>query len=866
LNIKDINCNLIIFCLVFLVVSSGCSVERTNVFSKTYHNINARYNGYFIANEHLKIVEKAIFKNQDRNFNKILRVFPEIDSTIVASKENELDEVFKKASHVIQRHKNSKWTDDCHILIGKTRYYQQQYKEAVDFFKYVNVNSRNDNARHEALVFLMRTFVDMKEFNNARYVSDYLNKEKLNNNNTKLLALTRAYMFQQLDDQDNMVKNLIIAAPMVTRREGKAQMYFILGQLYQEKGFDAEAYKYYNLCLKTNPDYELSFYSKLNMAHVTELSDGSDVRRVRKYFRTLLKDRKNEDFKDKIYYEMAEFEFKQDNIEEAIEYYTASVNSSKNNPRQKAYSFLRLGEVHFDPLKKYEMAKSYYDSVVTTLPRSDESYEQIKAAQEVLADFVTQVNIIQEQDSLLNLAKMDSVQLMAYIDEFIVQKEKEESERQKIQEKSRKRTGGQVATFATGGSSWTTTTSDAGTNWYFYNSTAVGIGRNEFIRNWGNRRLEDNWRRSNKESEHSDGASFIAEQSANQNNASPKKETDAPLAPMFDKAQLFASVPRTDQEQLVASKQIEDAYYRLGNIYNFNLNEKEEAATTFETLISRFNESPYKPEALYLLYLIYGNLEHEEKSNRCKEDLISNYPNTIYAKLLINPNYTEESAAVSEVLQKMYKKAYGYFQNDSLKAAMSIVQKGLTEYPDNNFTDNLKLLEVLIIGKTEGVYNYQYALQQFIENYPDSDLNSYAKQLLDAIDVHKANLLRREGINFRPDLEQQHYFVVVYNQKDNIAERLIHRVNQFVKSHDSQDLKTANMVLDNSHSFILVNEFTSKDAALSFYRDFNGAGTTLGDLKNYNISNFVITKENFEMLYSTKGLDYYVAFFNKNYL
>jgi hypothetical protein len=74
------------------------------------------------------------------------------------------------------------------------------------------------------------------------------------------------------------------------------------------------------------------------------------------------------------------------------------------------------------------------------------------------------------------------------------------------------------------------------------------------------------------------------------------------------------------------------------------------------------------------------------------------------------------------------------------------------------------------------------------------------------------------------------------------------------------------MVLDNSHSIILVNEFTSKDAALSFYKDFNSESAILGDLKNYNISNFVITKENFETLYSTKGLDYYVAFFNKNYL
>jgi TolA-binding protein len=853
-----------IFYLFVLFAISGCSVEKTNVFSRTYHNINARYNGYFIANEHLKAVEKAIFKSQDRNFNKILRVFPIIDTTVIASKEPELDEIFKKSSLVIQRHKNSKWTDHCHILIGKTRYYQGKYKEAVDFFKYVNVNGRNDNARHEALIFLLRTFVDMNEFNNARYVSDYLNKEKLNNQNTKLLAITRAYMFQHLEDYDNMVKNLIIAAPMVSRKEGRAQVYFILGQLYHEKGFDAEAYKYYNMCLKTNPDYELSFYSKLNMAQVTELSDGSDVRRVRKYFRTLLRDRKNEDFRDKIYYEMAEFELKQNNIEEAIEYYTISANVSKNNPRQKAYSYLRLGEVHFDPLKKYEMAKSYYDSVVATMPPNDESYKRIKATQEVLADFVIQINTIQEQDSLLNLAKMDSLQIMARIDDFISQKEKEDAERQKAHVKSRGKSSGGVASFNPGPGTWSISTADAGTNWYFYNSTALSIGRNEFIRNWGNRRLEDNWRRSDKENEASEGAGIIAGQAPQQEN--PPQESGSPAAPMFDRMQLFAAVPRTPEEIENALKQIENAYYRLGNIYNFDLEEKEEAASAFETLVKRFPTSEYKPEVLYLLYLIHGQLENVVGSDGFKNDLITNHPNTIYAKLLINPNYSEESAAVSEVLQDMYRTAYDHYQKDSLKTAMSIVQKGLNEYPDNIFTANLKLLEALIIGKTDGVYNYQYALQQFIENYPNSELNAYARQLLEALDVHKANLLKQKGVSFRPDLEQQHYFVVVYNQRDNIAERLIHRVNQFVKEQESGNLKTANMVLDNSYNIILVNEFISKEDALSFYNEFNRGDMVLGELQNYSISNFVITKENFETLYSTKGLDNYVAFFNKNYL
>ncbi len=866
LNIKNINIILIIICLFFLFATSGCSVEKTNVFSKTYHNINARYNAWFIANEHMKDVEKAIDKSQRHNFNEILNVLPTIDTALISSKENELDQCFKKASLAIQRHNNSKWTDDCYILIGKTRFYQGKYAESIDFFKYVNVNSDDDNARHEALIQLMRTFVDMGEFNNAIYVSDYLKKEKLNKTNTKNLELHRAYLYQQRQDPDNMVKHLIKAAPLLSKKEGKARMYFILGQLFQEKGFDAEAYKYYNLCLKTNPEYELSFYSKLNMAQVTELSDGSDVKKVQKYFKSLLKDRKNEEFKDKIYYEMGEFEFKQENIEEALHLYKSSVSSSKNNPRQKAYAYLRLGELYFDPLKQYEISKSYYDSVVSTLPQNDERYAQIKSRQEVLADFVTQVNIIHDQDSLLTLSAMDSVQQMAFIDDYITKREQEEAERQKLLAKQgRKRGSSQVAGFNNASNSnWTISDGVSGSKWYFYNPSSVSIGRTEFTRQWGSRKLEDNWRRSNKESEDN----FTELETPDQEVPNENNITDAaPQVPaaLYDREELFNTIPKTAEEKESALKQIEEAHFKLGNIYNFNLDEKKDAAVTFEKLINRFPESHYKPETLYLLYLIYNGLEDFAKSDHFKTTLVNEHPNSIYAKLLINPNYREESAAVSEVLQKMYKEAYNYFQRDSLHRASLIINKGLTEYPDNAFADNLKLLQILIIGKTEGVYNYQFALQNFINQYPDSDLNAYARELLNAIDVHKINVQKREGVIFRQNPDQKHYFFVVYDQKDNIAERLIHRVNQFVKAYPDSELKTANMILDSKYSLILINEFVSIDEALNFYNEFNKDESILGDLKNYKINNFIITKENFETLYSTKGIDYYVTFFNKNY-
>jgi len=173
------------------------------------------------------------------------------------------------------------------------------------------------------------------------------------------------------------------------------------------------------------------------MAQVAKLNDKGDVRAIRKQFSKLLADQKNQEFKDKIYYEMGEFERKQNNLTEAIEKYKLSVHAGKNK-RIQGSAFLRLGQLHYDSLKKYSLAKAYYDSAVASLPKDYENYPAIKKRQEVLGDFVKYTETISWQDSLLLMASMDTAVLRHQLDSTMTarkktgnqQKEKEKSLRQ----------------------------------------------------------------------------------------------------------------------------------------------------------------------------------------------------------------------------------------------------------------------------------------------------------------------------------------------------------------------------------------------------------------------------------------------------
>ena len=140
------------------------------------------------------------------------------------------------------------------------------------------------------------------------------------------------------------------------------------------------------------------------------------------------------------------------------------------------------------------------------------------------------------------------------------------------------------------------------------------------------------------------------------------------------------------------------AYYTLENIYMFQLEELNNEIKTFEKLLTRFPETEYEPEVLYLLYLVYKEMENERYEVHSRK-LQEKYPYTTYAKLISNPNYREESTVASEKLKSYYHAAFHLYSIDSLDSALNIVHEGMKAYPDNAFSDNMKLLEILIVWK-----------------------------------------------------------------------------------------------------------------------------------------------------------------------
>jgi tetratricopeptide (TPR) repeat protein len=841
--------------IILILAISACSSESTSWNSRAFHNTTAHYNGYYYAREEVNKIEQTILTSRKDNYNRILQLYPRLDSALAKSYDKEVQEAVKMASLAIQRHPNSKWVDDSYILVGRARLYSLDWGNAIQTFKYVNTKAKDDNARHLAIIYLARTFVEHYEFNNAEAAFGFLDKEKLNKENKKKLYLEKAHYYQVREDYDNMVRNLTDAVPLLKKKDKPGRVYFILGQVYQELGFEAEAFNYYRKCIATNPAYETDFYARLYMAQVAEISKSRDIASARKSFKKLLKDSKNREFRDKIYYEMGVFERKQNNLKEAIENYNKALRVGTNS-QINGEAYLMLGEIYYDTLRKFELSKAYYDSAVTALPPDYENYMAIKTRQQILSDFVANLTTIQWQDSLLTLSKLDTAALRKHI-AAVIESQKEPEIKSKKKKKNR------IAISAVN-TSLDQPAELGSSNWYFDNPSALSIGQAEFTRIWGSILLEDNWRRSSRTtSRESDQALASNNPSANKE----KTETKAEVAkdPVQEEFQrVYPQIPYSDEQKTAALTKIEDAYFKLGDIYNFNLLERENAIHAYETLLKRFPNTEYKPEVYYKLYLIYKD-SNPDQSQRYATLLTQNFPNSTFAKILINPNYLQESGQVVNKQRTLYKNAYKKFEERDYVEARLIINEALA-LEKTAFTANLELLKALIIGRTEDISQYQYTLDQFIQNFPDSEITPYAKKLLESSRQFQVNLEKARGINFSKSLEEPHYFVMVHSTHQKLDDKAITAITKFNKENfNDLQLKVSNLLLNDTYTLTLVSLIPRISTAIEYYRSFNEKRGNLAGFNNHKFDIFVITKDNFDIFYRTKGLDEYLRFFEKNY-
>ena len=829
--------------------------------SKRFQNVSARYNGYFYANQRLNEVYHALEVQYEYDFNEVLKVLPAIDSGIVKGQTNKLDDIFKKSSETIRWWKASDWVDDSYLIIGKVRHLRAQFQYAIETFQYINQTSKDNEIRQAALIELMRTYMDMGDMEQAREVSNYLAlEEELTPSNILGYQLLLASYHQRLGNEAEMAGALQEINKVVRNRDQRARINFILGQLAQKKGENQKAITYYNLALKGNPPYALVFHARLNKMALADYRE-DEIVKAYKRFRKMLKDGKNLEYQDKIFYTIGQMEQRRNNLKDAISNYLLATGVEKPNQSQQGLSFLRLGEIYFDDYENYPLASQYYDSAVAKLPKDKANYDVIEKKQKVLKDLVTQLNTINLQDSLLALAEMNPISLEAYLDRHL----REKVQNAKQQEEQPKRATPNAVPFP---SNTNTASSGDGNSWYFYNQAATSRGQFEFQRTWGNRPLEDNWRRGDNASAAGTGtsASLTSETQPDKSEPDNVGERAAATNDEFsaEKQKLLDAIPKAAEAKAAAYLKMEEAYFNLGRIYRFGLSRNDLAANSYETLLKRFPETEYRLKTLLALYKLFEKSD-PDKAAKYKQQIISEFPDSLTAKTLINPNYLQEKEERNRRLQQKYADAYAQYEVGNYVEADRMIRKALNSFEDVDFLPTVELLSALLKAQTEGLFSYEKALNDFVEKYPEGKVHDYAQRLLDGLKPVREKVSAGKGFDFSEDFQQLHLVAITFDENSNPPDSLKTKVEAFNKNF-KQQLSVGDLAFRRKPDIhiLFINSFKTKSAAQRYRKELQKA-LKGRDNKDPIFHNFAISRDNFTFLYENEKIDEYVRFHRKFY-
>ena len=110
--------------------------DEVGWMGKKWHDMNARYNGYFNAKELYKASSEQIFDAYEDNYAQVLDIYQYGEPESRESVGGDMDIVVEKVTKVAALHEPSKWVDDCYVMMGKAQYLKGDLETAQETFEY----------------------------------------------------------------------------------------------------------------------------------------------------------------------------------------------------------------------------------------------------------------------------------------------------------------------------------------------------------------------------------------------------------------------------------------------------------------------------------------------------------------------------------------------------------------------------------------------------------------------------------------------------------------------------------------------------------------------------------------------------------
>lgn len=897
MNRKSNTFSFVMGILSIIAIVFACSTEKNTFINRTYHSTTARFNGYFNAKELIRIGLEDYRRQYREDFNAILPIELYPNEEDVTDFYPIVDTAISKCQEVISKHsmptaskpsqkktEHANWIDQNWIMIGKANYIKREYEKALDNFEYVRKFYKNRSSTYTGQLWEARTQMKLGDLTEAGRTLQKLEQRKQNRiaqqdgekSKFKIfkrskaksesdkapplpkdfefeLAKAKAMLAIRNKNYKRAVDQLKKALEEAQKKEDKARISFIIGQLLQKAG-NPEAREFYTQTIRKNAPFEMSFNARVNRAVVSDLSQNEMIEELK----DMAEEERYMEFRDQIYYAMAEIELSRNDRAQAKTYLSKSVFYSLNNPRQKGVSYEKLGDMSFED-KDFVAAQKYFDSSAQVIPESYENAELIKTKAEKLADLVEDMDLIAFEDSVQRIARMDEKTRKKFLKDVIAQLKKEEEERKRREAERAEKIRELQQSYAEQNQS-------RGSKWYFSNTKAMQEGVEEFRRVWGQRENEDYWRLTKKPRHISQPIAQVDTAAADTLQAPEEDEelTADDLTPEI----LLEDVPLSDSAMAASNERLLEALYNSGMIYKQQLNEVELGARQFDRVVDHGVENKHNVLSAFQLYKIYDEKNNSSKKKKYANYIMENYPDSDYANYLEDPDYFIKKKERDALARKEYIRSVERFERGLYYPVILKADKVLDNEKDNVFRKEYLLLKAMAMGRVNPDKTTLIpVLEQAINEFPGTRVAERSQELKDLIkngvpDFEPFNTTSGDLFDYS---EKGPLFVLVQlDSKKQPTNDALKKISNFNREFFSRNrLNTQPQIYNKEITLIQVKEFPSVGAAEGYIKDYKKTKKHLGDLRKNDI--YIISKDNLKVLLQKQALDAYQLFYRNNF-
>jgi len=868
--LKTTTIKYIIFSGFFLLLIA-CSTKRNTWLSRNSHALSTKDNILFNGGTALdKGVVEVKAQNKD-NFWEILPVerMQISDQSLMPGqvKNANFEKAETKATKAIQKHsmniggsEKNPQMDEAYLMLGQARYYDQRFVPALDAFNYVLNKSPNSDKIY--IVKIWREKTNMRLDNDALAVNNLRKLLKEIKFKDQIFAdanATLAQAFINLEEKDSAIAKLKIAREFTKSNEEVSRYSYILGQLYEKMGYSDSAYTSYQSVIDMHRKAAKSYVIHAHARQAAQFDyEKGDTTAFLKKYKDLLEDREDRPHLDVIHHQLAIFREKTNNQQLAKKEYNLSLKKKTSDSYLTASNYRNLADLYFIE-SKFVKAGNYYDSTLVNLKPRTREFNLIKKKRENLDDVIKYEAISKSNDSIISLyGKSDSAR-KEYFEKYIIKLKKEDEIKLKLAEKEAKRKANIERNGGSGESKdgaasdgkkpraieqqTTTLSSNSGASgsvFYFYNPTTVSYGKIQFAKIWGKRKLQDQWR----------VASLSEKGTSDSTDSDSKASDDTKEVVTIDERYTaeFYTKQIPDSQALIdsLSKERNFANYQLGVIYKEKFKEYKLAVNRLEKLLGDNPEERLVLPSMYNLYKLYEILD-KERAEAIKSSIVSQYPNSRYAQILLNP--TSEVEESSDSPTGVYQNLYKQYEKREFKGVLTASEDAINRFTGDEIVPKLELLKANVLGKLGGLTEYRNALNYVALNYPNVEEGKKAEKVI-AIDLPKLESLQ---LSRAPSKNWK----ILYSTKDfedTPTKKLRETIQKFIKERNLTKLSVSLDIYTMNDNFVVIHGMNSQDLA-------DGVASVLKEFKEYKVPQtaVLITVENYTIVQIKKNLEEYLT-------